>query len=102
MGLLIDGALVALIFALDARYLEAASDASARRFAKIQRMMAGGGGIRTGARKVGRFGFRPPEVPWWGGVGPNLWRQATMALGNPGRLALVGLLLGGIRRCSRC
>jgi len=92
-SLLVDGALVALIFALDASYLEVASAASARRFAKIQRMIAGGGGVRGGGRRVGRLGFRPPEAPWWGGVGPNLWRQSTMALGNPGRLALVASLL---------
>ena len=89
----IDGAMVALIFALDASYLEVAASASARRFAKVQRMMAGGGGVRGGGRKVGRFGFRPPEAPWWGGVGPNLWRQSTMALGSPGRLLLVASLL---------
>jgi len=86
----VDAGLIALIFALDASYLEAAASASAKRFAKMQRMMGGGGGIKGGARATGRFRFRPPAPPWWGGVGPNLWRQMTTALGSPGRL--VGLV----------
>lgn len=88
--LMVDAALVAAIFALDASYLEAASSASARRFARMRRMMSGGGGVRPGTRTMGRFRFRPPSVPWWGGVGPNFWRQMTVALGDPKRL--LGLL----------
>ena len=85
---LIDLGLLGLIFALDASYLEAASASSARRFAKLQRLGGGGGGIRSmGKRPTGRFRFRPPNPPWWGGVGPNFWRQMTGALGDPGRLA---------------
>ncbi len=88
--LVVDLALVGMVFALDASYLEATATASARRFAKLQRMTSGAGGMRAGARKTGRLRFRPPGVPWWGGVGPNFWRQMTTALGDPGRL--VGLL----------
>ncbi|WP_435010322.1 putative ABC exporter domain-containing protein [Tundrisphaera lichenicola] len=90
LGLVVDVALVALVFALDASYLEAVSSSSARRFAKMQKMGGGGGGIRSmNTRKSGRFRFRPPAVPWWGGVGPNFWRQMTTALGDPGRLITV-------------
>src|SRR6185312_7102288 len=54
----------------------------------------GGGGVRSmGSRPMGRFRFRPPNPPWWGGVGPNFWRQMTGALGDPGRLAGVLLML---------
>jgi hypothetical protein len=45
---------------------------------------------------MGKFRFRPPDAPWWGGVGPNLWRQMTGALGDPGRLAGVFLILGAM------
>ena len=87
LGLMVDAALLGLIFALDASYLEAASASSAKRFAKLQKMGAGGGSVRmVGGRQTGRFRFRPPDAPWWGGVGPNFWRQMTGALGNPGRL----------------
>jgi hypothetical protein len=94
LGLAVDGALIAMVFALDASYLEAASAASARRFAKLQRLGGGGGGVRSMAtRPTGRFRFRPPKAPWWGGVGPNLWRQTTAALGDPVRLILVLCML---------
>ena len=94
---LIDLGLIGLVFALDASYLEVASVSSARRFAKLQRLGGGGGGIRSsGTRKMGRFRFRPPEPPWWGGVGPNFWRQMTGALGDPGRLAGVVLMLASM------
>lgn len=94
---LIDGALLGLIFALDASYLEAASTASAKRFAKFQRLGGGGGGIRSmGKRPTGRLRFRPPEAPWWGGVGPNFWRQMTGALGDPGRLVGVLVMIAAV------
>jgi hypothetical protein len=91
---LVDVALIGLVFVLDASYLEAASASSARRFAKLQRLGGGGGGVRSMARRpTGRLRFRPPEPPWWGGVGPNFWRQMTGALGDPGRLLGVLVML---------
>ena len=88
LALLVDGVLLGLVFAFDASYLEAAAAKSARRFSKMQRMGAGGGAVRSSSgRASGRFRFRPPAVPWWGGVGPNFWRQMTGAVGDPGRLA---------------
>ena len=88
----LDLVLLGLVVALDASYLEAASTASARRFARLQRLGGGGGGVRSmGKRPTGRFRFRPPDPPWWGGVGPNFWRQMTSALGDPGRL--IGVLI---------
>jgi hypothetical protein len=94
---LIDLGLLGLVFALDAGYLEVASSSSAKRFAKLKRIGGGGGGIRsTGTRKVGRFRIKPPNPPWWGGVGPNLWRQMLGAIGDPGRLAGVILMLGAM------
>jgi Putative ABC exporter len=94
LGAAVDAGLIAMVFALDASYLEAASASSARRFAKLQRLGGGGGGVRSMAtRKTGRFRFRPPGAPWWGGVGPNLWRQMTAALGDPVRLIVVICML---------
>jgi hypothetical protein len=94
LGMALIGVTVGLIFTFDATYLEAASTASARRFAKIKRMMGGGGGLRsTSIRKAGKLRFRPPNPPWWGGAGPNFWRQMTTALGDPGRLTVVVVAL---------
>ena len=94
LGLMVDVVLIGLVFALDASYLEAASASSAKRYAKLRRVTAGGGSVRsTGTRKMGRFRFRPPNPPWWGGVGPNFWRQMTGALGDPGRLIGVVVML---------
>ena len=92
LGLAVDAGLIGLVFALDASYLEAASAASARRFARIQRLGGGGGGVRS----IGDPEDRPVPVPaaepprGGAGVGPNFWRQMTAALGDPGRL--VGVL----------
>ncbi len=97
LGLLVDLGLVGLIFALDASYLEASSTASARRFARIRRLVGGGGGLRSMAtRRTGRFRFKPPEPPWWGGVGPNFWRQMTGAVSDPGRLLGVVVMLAAL------
>ena len=97
LGLMVDLALIGLVFALDAGYLEAASASSARRFARLRRLGGGGGGVRSMAtRRTGRFRFRPPEPPWWGGVGPNFWRQMTGALGDPGRMVGVLAMLSAV------
>jgi hypothetical protein len=94
---LIDLALLVLVFALDASYLEVASASSAKRFAKLKRLGGGGGGIRSmGRRKMGKFRVLPPDPPWWGGVGPNFWRQMIGALGDPGRLVGVILMLAAM------
>ena len=85
----VDLALVALVFALDAGYIEASSLASSRLLTRAQKMVGGGGTIKFGGRQTGRFRFRPPQPIWWGGVGPNLWRQMTSALGNPARLVVL-------------
>jgi hypothetical protein len=88
LGLAVDGILIGLVYALESSYLEAASASSARRFAKFQKLVAGGGSVRSVTRRsTGIFRFRPPAAPWWGGVGPNFWRQMTSALGDPGRIA---------------
>jgi hypothetical protein len=87
--------LTGLVFALDAQYLETAAVSSARIYARLQRMRGrstDGGGDSPG-RKV-RFGV--PTLPWWGGLGPILWRQLTAALRGGVRLTLVLAILIGI------
>ena len=94
-ALLTNLVLVGLVFALEAGSLEAAAAASAQRLAKIQQAVGGGGTIKLGGRRVGWFKGRFPNPPWWGGVGPNLWRQMLSALGNPTRLLILFGLFGG-------
>src|SRR5207248_11316787 len=77
-----------VVFLLDAHYLEAAATSSERIYTHIQRMRRGeavGMGWRRGP---GKARFSLPDLPWWGGVGPNLWRQLTTALRSLGRLLL--------------
>src|SRR5262249_12261831 len=68
------------VLTLDAQYLETAAAASAKIYAQMERMRRGGG-----VPSVSRPGKRRrslPMPPWWGGVGPIAWRQATTALRN--------------------
>jgi len=96
LALLVDLVLVGLVFALDAGYLEASTIASGKRLAQIQKVVGGGGTLKMGSRRTGRFRFRPPQPVWWGGVGPNLWRQMTSAIGDPARLLVILILVGGL------
>ena len=94
-ALLTNLVLVGLVFALDTGSLEAAAAASSGRLAKIQRAVGGGGTIKLGGRRASWFKGRFPNPPWWGGVGPNLWRQMLSALSNPTRLLILFVLFGG-------
>ena len=96
LALAIDLVLVGLVFALDAGYLEAASVASGKRLALAQKMVGAGGTFRVAHRSTGRFRLRPPQPPWWGGVGPNFWRQMIAAVGDPAKLVLIFALIGGV------
>jgi hypothetical protein len=96
LSLVLIVALLGLVLLLDAQYLESAAAASERIYARLQRMRrgeAGGMGWRGGGGKA-RLGL--PDFPWWGGVGPVAWRQATTAMRGLGRLALFALILGPI------
>jgi len=83
-------AMVAVVFAIDTQYMEAVAASSSRMYAKLQRMQrggvlaAGGATARTARLRLGMF-------PWWGGVGPTLWRQMTTALREPIRVAIVAV-----------
>ena len=95
-ALLMNLVLVGLVFALDAGSLEAAALASAQRLTKLQKALGGGGTLKLGGQRPGWFQGRLPNPPWWGGVGPNLWRQLLSAVGNPSRLLILFGLFGGV------
>jgi hypothetical protein len=87
--------LLGLIFALDAHFLEASAAASARMYARLQRLrgravaVEGGPPVPATRSKLGL-----PMMPYWGGIGPILWRQMTTALRSMGRLLLVLFIIG--------
>ncbi len=88
---LVNLALLGVVFALDANYLEAAATSSARIYAQIQRLRRGG---MAAAGRGGKARFGVPNLPYWGGVGPVLWRQLTTAVRGLGRLALALVIVG--------
>jgi hypothetical protein len=84
LALAVDAALVGLIFGLDANYLEASAAASARIYARLQRVR------RVGPSAAARGGalFSLPMPPYLGGTGPILWRQLTTATRGTTRLVI--------------
>jgi hypothetical protein len=85
-------ALVGVLMALDANYLEAAAATSARVYARLKRLRrAGLAGDGPGGALV-RLSL--PALPYWGGIGPNLWRQMIMAMRGMGRLLAVLAIIG--------
>jgi hypothetical protein len=95
LGLAVNLALVGVVFALDAQYLEAAAASSARLYARIQRLRGRsveGPDVPPASRA--RLGI--PSMPWWGGIGPIVWRQATAALRGSARLLLILGILGAV------
>jgi Putative ABC exporter len=90
------GVLVLIVFLLDAQYLESAASASERIYARIQRMRRGEGGGLDWKGGLGKRRLGLPDLPWWGGLGPVVWRQGITALRSLGRLALFTLILGPI------
>jgi hypothetical protein len=91
---LVNLALAGVVFALDAQFLEASATASARIYARMQRLRRGGMGSGEGLRRGGKVRVSLPMLPWLGGVGPLLWRQLTIALRGADRLLLLLLILG--------
>jgi hypothetical protein len=90
----LDAALVVLVFALDADYLEASAAASERTYARLQRVRQAGasaGWYRPGPGKRVTL----PSLPWWGGVGPVAWRQLLAALRSLRGLTIFLAILGG-------
>ncbi len=85
---LIELTLLALVIALNAQFLEAAAAASTRVHARLQRMRRGDLSS-VNPRRL----FAVPMFPWWGGIGPNFWRQLTTASRSPAQLVSLLLML---------
>ncbi len=85
--------LIVLVFALDRHYQEASAAASARIYARIQRTRGRSAGAENTNSPTRRRWLEIPDLPWWGGIGPILWRQLTTALSGLGRIVFVLFLL---------
>jgi hypothetical protein len=94
LGALVNLFLIGVVFALDAQYLEAAASASARIYARMQRLRRGGIGSGEGLRRGGTARLNLPMLPWLGGIGPIAWRQLTTAARGADRLLLLIVILG--------
>ena len=94
LGLLVNACLLAVVFTLDAHYLETSAAASERTYARLQRLRSGGPGM-AGAPASGWGRLRIPALPSWGGVGPIAWRQLVTAARSP-RALLVALFVTGM------
>ncbi len=84
--------MLAVVFAIDAQYFETSASSSARIYAQLQRTRQGGGMMPgRGSTKARRPKSRLTMLPWWGGVGPVLWRQLATALRESLRLLLIAV-----------
>lgn len=79
--------MLGLVLYLDADYLETAAKTSAQVYQRIQQM-------RRGSVPIGKVRFSLPSFPYWGGVGPTVWRQMLSAVRGLGRLMLVVMIAG--------
>jgi hypothetical protein len=96
LAALVNVALVFVVFALDADYLEAGAAASARLYARAQRLRRGGLGSGEGLRRGGKVRVSLPMLPWMGGLGPLVWRQLSTAVRGADRLLLLLIVLGTV------
>jgi hypothetical protein len=94
LALLVDLVLVGVVFALDARYLEASAAASERQYQRLQRMRSGQG-VLAAAPGTGKARFTLPMPPRLGGIGPVVWRQVLVVARSFLPLLLL-LALGGV------
>jgi hypothetical protein len=86
LGLLVDACLLAVVFALDAHYLETSAAASERAYARLQQLRQGGPGMTSAA---GWARLSVPALPSWGGVGAVAWRHLVTAVRSPRWLLVV-------------
>lgn len=75
--LLMDTALLGLAYRLDALSLETALAVSEKMAARIKLLQAKGALHLFGAPTSAVAERKVPKLPYWGGVGPILWRQLT-------------------------
>ncbi len=91
-ALAIDIGLLALIFRLDADYLESAAAISQKLYEKVQRIKQGGGIALPASPKAASI--RLARFPWLGGAGPLAWRQLLMAIRTSRYALIISLGIG--------
>jgi hypothetical protein len=87
----IDLALLAIIFLLDAQYLEMSARAGERLYTAFQKARRGGQLVwqaRSGSER-----YSLPDFPPWGGVGSLAWRQLVAAKRSQGVLVMMVAML---------
>jgi ABC-type transport system involved in multi-copper enzyme maturation permease subunit len=92
IALVVDLAMVCIVLLLDLHYLETATFASERIYARLQELRRGG--MLSASRYSGKTRLSLPALPWWGGIGPILWRQLLAAQRGLLKLVLVFGILG--------
>jgi hypothetical protein len=91
LAVAINGALLVLVFYLDADYLEAAANRSAATYERVRRIRQGG--VMLASVPGGKARGAIPRLPYFGGAGPIAWRQATSAMRNGRGMLMVLLIL---------
>lgn len=92
VGLAVNGGMLFLVFTLDARYEEAAAAASARIYARLQRLRGRNAEADEPAGRRSRR-WAVPMFPYLGGVGPIAWRQLVAGVRGLGRIVVVLAIL---------
>jgi hypothetical protein len=88
LGLSLLAALGTAILVLHAEYYEATAAASAKTYARLHAMRVGKAASRPIKTRIAL-----PPLPWWGGIGPNLWRQILTATRHPDRFVVLLVFL---------
>ena len=91
-ALAIDLGLLALVFRLDADYIESAAHVSQKLYERVQQMKQGGGIALPVSAKASRI--RLGRFPWLGGAGPLAWRQVLIAMRTSRYALIISLLIG--------
>jgi hypothetical protein len=94
MALAVNGALAVAVIGFDTQYLEAASIAGERVYARQQRIRSAGSSVQLFAPVKGVFSL--PSLPWWGGLGPIAWRQLLSAIRSVKGLLLYLCFFGAL------
>lgn len=91
LGAILVVGVYALAIRLDANYLETAVRVSRQMQERRRRAMIGGAFASQSTRAL--QSSRLPQPPWWGGVGPLLWRQAIQSSRGGRRAMLMAAII---------
>jgi hypothetical protein len=90
----LNGGIGLLIFGLDAQFLEQSAAGSAALYARLLRARGQRVSLEPPEGKERQRSWTLPSLPYWGGIGPIVWRQTLTAVRSIGRVALLMLVLG--------